>query len=63
VVTDVPALTPALDAEADRLAAELLDAHRRVRAEVGAGRRGLAVTAQKPVDLLGVYLWLPVATP
>ena len=50
---------PALDAEADRLAAELLDAHRRVRAGAGAARRGLAVTAQKPADILGLYIWLP----
>ena len=61
VVTALPALTPALDAEADRLAAELLDAHRRVRAGAGVARRGLAVTAQKPADILGLYIWLPVA--
>jgi superfamily II DNA or RNA helicase len=45
--------------EADRLADELLVAHRRVRSEAGATRRGLAVTAQKPADILGLYLWLP----
>ncbi len=61
VVTALPALTPALDAEADRLATELLDAHRRVRAGAGAARRGLTVTAQKPADVLGLYLWLPIA--
>jgi hypothetical protein len=61
VVTDIATLTPALDREADRLAAELLDAHRRVRAGAGVVRRGLAVVPQKPVDILGLYLWLPVA--
>ena len=46
---------------ADDLALELLDAHRRVRSGAGTARRGLAVTAQKPVDVLGVYIFLPVA--
>jgi superfamily II DNA or RNA helicase len=61
VVTALPSIEGALDAEADRLAEELLDAHRRVRTGAGAARRGLAVTAQKPVDILGLYIWLPVA--
>lgn len=61
VVGALPSLVGSLDAEADRLAAELLDAHRRVRAGAGVVRRGLAVSAQKPVDVLGVYVWLPVA--
>lgn len=63
VVRALPALTPALDAEADRLATELLNAHRRVRAGAGAARRGLGVTAQKPADILGLYVWLPVSSP
>jgi len=50
-----------LDGLADRWAAELHDAHRRVRTGAGAARRGLAVTAQKPVDLLGTYVYLPLA--
>jgi hypothetical protein len=54
-------LTPSLNELADRWAADLLDAHRRVRTGGGAPRRGLAVTAQKPVDLLGVYVYLPMA--
>lgn len=62
VVAGLPALTPALDAEGDRLAAELLDAHRRVRSAAGAARRGLNVAAQRPADILGVYVWLPVAS-
>jgi superfamily II DNA or RNA helicase len=52
---------PLLGAMADDLADELLDAHRRVRSGAGVPRRGLTVTAQKPVDLLGTYVILPVA--
>lgn len=62
VVVAIPAIMPALETEADRLADELLDAHRRVRSGAGIARRGLAVTAQKPVDILGLYIWLPVVT-
>ncbi len=40
---------------------DLLDAHRRVRAGAGAARRGLTVSAQRPVDVLGVYVYLPAA--
>ena len=46
---------------ADDLGDQLLLAHRRVRSGAGAPRRGLSVTAQKPVDLLGAYVYLPVA--
>jgi len=60
----VPQLGPALDAAADRLAGELLASHRRVREAAGSTgqlvRRGLRVSAQKPVDLLGVYVHLPL---
>ncbi len=52
-------LAPELDRRADELAAALLDSHRRVRAGAGAARRGLKVTAQHPVDVLGVYVYLP----
>jgi len=61
VVAAVPALNAPLEAEADRIAEDLLDAHRRVRAGAGIVRRGLSVTAQKPVDILGLYVWLPLA--
>ena len=44
-----------------RLADELLESHRTVRAGAGAARRGLSVTAQKPADILGVYVYLPIA--
>jgi superfamily II DNA or RNA helicase len=53
-------LTPHLDSTADALALELLESHRRVRAGAKANRQGLRVTAQKPVDILGAYLYLPV---
>jgi hypothetical protein len=55
-----PSWVPQMDRLADELAAELLDAHRRVRAGTGRARRGLAVSAEKPVDLLGSYTFLPV---
>jgi superfamily II DNA or RNA helicase len=55
-----------LDDEGDRLAAELLASHRRVREAAGSTgeliRRGLTVTAQRPADILGVYLYLPAGT-
>jgi superfamily II DNA or RNA helicase len=56
----LPALGPALDAVADQLARDLLASHRRVREAAGIVRRGLRVAAQKPVDLLGVYVHLPL---
>jgi superfamily II DNA or RNA helicase len=63
ILDQLPALHPALARSADRYAEELLASHRRVRAGAGAGRRGLRVTAQKPVDILGVYLYIPVYLP
>lgn len=57
----IPSLTTMLDARADELAERLLDTHRRARAGAGAQRRGLKVSAQKPVDILGVYLYLPLS--
>jgi superfamily II DNA or RNA helicase len=61
-VDRLPALLPDLEARADRRAEELLTSHRRVRAGAGAQRRGLRISAQKPVDVLGLYLYLPIAT-
>ena len=54
-------LTEYLDQKADDLAAAILESHRRARSGAGAARRGLKVTAQKPVDVLGAYVYLPVA--
>ncbi|MCX5393735.1 DEAD/DEAH box helicase [Streptomyces sp. NBC_00094] len=45
----------------DELAAELDASHRRVRAASGEIVRGLTVTAQKPADILGTYVYLPAA--
>ncbi|WP_327361409.1 DEAD/DEAH box helicase [Streptomyces sp. NBC_01296] len=45
----------------DELAAELDASHRRVRAASGEIVRGLTVTAQKPADILGAYVYLPAA--
>jgi superfamily II DNA or RNA helicase len=50
-----------LDRRAEELAAGLLQSHRRARGAAGAARRGLKVTAQKPPDVLGVYVYLPAS--
>jgi superfamily II DNA or RNA helicase len=60
VLDRLAALDPHLHSVGDRLAGELLDAHRRVRAGARAARRGLRVTAQHPADVLGAYVYLPV---
>jgi hypothetical protein len=64
-------LTPTLDAfkqghlfghlseAADTKAQNLDESHRRVRQAAGTVVRGLRVTAQKPVDILGVYQFIP----
>ena len=56
IVDGYEELRPALEAEARRRADALLDAHRRVRA---AGER-YRVEPRLPVDVLGVYVYLPV---
>jgi superfamily II DNA or RNA helicase len=50
-----------LESFGDELAAELLASHRRVRSASGEIVRGVQVTAQKPADILGAYVYLPVA--
>ncbi len=67
-------LTPTLDAlqrgdllghlseAADTKAENLDESHRRVRQAAGTAVRGLRVTAQKPVDILGVYQFIPGGT-
>ncbi|MER6971189.1 helicase-related protein [Nocardioides sp. NPDC000445] len=64
----LPGLQPALTEEAHRAADELRDAHTRVRrAARGTDRahgteiRGLTVRPQLPIDLLGIYVYLPDA--
>ncbi len=56
-VAALDALQPHLAIEADALAERLATAHTRVRA--AARMRGITVTAHTPVDVLGVYLYLP----
>lgn len=53
-------LKPALDERGEELADELRVSHRTVREAAGARVRNLRVTAQKPADVLGVYVYLPV---
>lgn len=50
-----------LDTVADDLADALLESHRRARSGAGAAKRGLKVVAQKPPDILGAYVFLPIA--
>jgi superfamily II DNA or RNA helicase len=56
-------VAPHLDATADGLAVRLRESHLRVREAAGERvRRQLAVAAQKPADVLGVYVYLPEVT-
>jgi len=61
ILDHLPQIAGHLDTIADTLATEVLESHRRARAGAGAARRGLKVTAQKPADILGAYIYLPVA--
>jgi superfamily II DNA or RNA helicase len=60
ILDGVPALMPHLESAARHRAAELLDAHRRVRS--AARLRGISqrVEPQLPPDILGIYVFLPV---
>jgi hypothetical protein len=61
-VADVPGLLAHLDGVADTLASRLREDHIRVREASGQhARRQIAVRAQKPADILGVYVYLPAA--
>jgi hypothetical protein len=61
-VADVSALHPKLDSTADALATRLREDHIRVREAGGQHvRRQIAVRAQKPADILGIYIYLPGA--
>jgi superfamily II DNA or RNA helicase len=59
VLENLDHLTTYLEQVADQHADRLLGSHRRVRAGAGAARRGLTVTAQRPVDVLSVQVLLP----
>ncbi|TWF75630.1 SNF2 domain-containing protein [Pseudonocardia hierapolitana] len=61
VLEALPATNQHLEAYGDELADELLASHRRVRVASGEIVRGVAVTAQKPADILGAYVYLPVS--
>jgi superfamily II DNA or RNA helicase len=59
-VASLDTLHPHLDSVADELAAKLRDDHIRVREAGGQRvRRQIAVRAQKPADILGIYVYLP----
>jgi superfamily II DNA or RNA helicase len=60
VLDGLPDLVGELERYGDELAAELRDSHARVRSQTGEIVRGLRVVAQKPADVLGVYVYLPV---
>jgi hypothetical protein len=59
VIEAARTIGPALDAEAERRAEELLTAHRRVRTEAGVRGVRYRVIAHTPPDVLGVYILLP----
>ncbi|MDN5853098.1 MAG: helicase, partial [Actinomycetia bacterium] len=60
VLDDLDLTTEHLDKVGEELAAELRESHRRVRQASGEIVRGVQVVAQKPADVLGVYVYLPV---
>ncbi|MGA5305856.1 helicase-related protein [Nucisporomicrobium flavum] len=61
-ITAADDLRDAIDATADTLADDLRAAHLRVRESAGQRvRRRISVTAQKPADVLGVFVYLPPA--
>lgn len=55
----LPAVSETLDQFADTAAAALLDSHNRVRAAVKARTGADSVEPRRPVDILGVYVFLP----
>ncbi|GAA3477768.1 helicase-related protein [Streptomyces yanii] len=59
VLDQLPEAYGHLESYAEELAADLDASHRRVRQASGEIVRGLSVTAQKPADVLGAYLYLP----
>jgi superfamily II DNA or RNA helicase len=61
ILGQLPAVDAHLAEYGDHLAAELDASHRRVRAASGEIVRGLSVTAQRPADVLGAYVYLPAA--
>jgi hypothetical protein len=58
VIEHADLLVPALEERAQRRAEELAAVHHRVRREAGAAGR-VSVQAHVPVDVLGVYIYMP----
>lgn len=61
VVEGIESLRPHLEEVARERARALLDSHRRVR-DVAGGKGRLGVEPQLPVDVLGIYVFLPAST-
>nr|WP_244194972.1 DEAD/DEAH box helicase [Amycolatopsis niigatensis] len=61
VLDSLDATKPHLAVHGDELAEELLTSHRRVRQASAEIVRGVNVVAQKPADILGAYVYLPVS--
>ncbi|MFY1615893.1 DEAD/DEAH box helicase [Micromonospora sp. WMMD736] len=61
ILGGLPEVTDHLETYGEELAAELLASHRRVRSAAGEIVRGLTVTAQRPADILGAYVYLPAS--
>ncbi|MGN9911111.1 helicase-related protein [Phytohabitans sp. LJ34] len=60
IIDALGAVSDHLDTAADEMAARLRASHIRVREAAGQrARRQITVTAQKPADILGVYVYLP----
>jgi superfamily II DNA or RNA helicase len=61
VLDNLTDIAPHLDVRGDLIAERVAESHRRVRAAAGEIRRGLSVKVERPADLLGVYVYLPVS--
>jgi superfamily II DNA or RNA helicase len=59
VLSRLPVLEPHLDALARRRGEALFEAHHRVRKASGLGLKALRVEPHLPVDLLGVFVFMP----
>ena len=61
ILGGIDEVRPEVNRRAQEFAGELRDAHRRVRRTVDQAVRGLTVTPAGDGDILGVYVYLPVA--
>ncbi|MGW1979459.1 helicase-related protein [Streptomyces sp. NPDC001889] len=62
LLAGLPGLHPHLERHGAQLTDELAASHRRVRFATEDIVRGLRVQAQKPADILGAYVYLPMTT-